>query len=388
MKKILNKLPIICIVALLVASKTIAQNNCHALFSSKQDANTLNFNFTDLSSSQNTISSWSWDFGDGSTSVLQNPSHEYTHSGSFLVCLAIHDNHGCNDHLCQYITVNPIPHMDCMALFGFHQISNSLEIDFVDSSKSSNTITSWSWDFGDGSISEIKDPTHIYAHAGTYTVCLTIHDDHGCSHHICYHIIVNATSSSCHADFNFSLDSNSNIFTFKNTSIGTTIHTTYLWDFGNGDSSTEENPDYKYTHTGHYIVCLFIHDDSTGCSSHYCHEINYQHTNHHFHNVVEHFSFDAPYYSQNRLSREKVPISIYTNPISNQTTIQYELLKDEFVGIELYNLNACKVETISKEFKPKGIYTKDITPDFINGIYIVKIILDHQSYSRIISVVK
>ncbi len=67
---------------------------------------------------------------------------------------------------------------DCHAAFGFHPTEGTFTINFTDSSTSPHEITSWSWDFGDGTLSTEENPSHTYDHDGTYYVCLTIHDDH------------------------------------------------------------------------------------------------------------------------------------------------------------------------------------------------------------------
>jgi hypothetical protein len=86
----------------------------------------------------------------------------------------------------------------CHAVFGVHHSPHSLAVHFSDASTSGHAITSWLWDFGDGHTSTAQHPTHTYAHHGVYTVCLTIHDNHGCTHTSCHQINVNSHFSISH----------------------------------------------------------------------------------------------------------------------------------------------------------------------------------------------
>jgi PKD repeat protein len=138
--------------------------------------------FTDLSTSTDTtILSWSWNFGDGSNSTTRNPSHEYQDSGTYTVTLQVTDEYGQTDNQTQSITINEPPIAD----FSYAPTAPSTgdNIQFTDASTDSDgTVTSWSWDFGDGTAGSIgKNPTHQYQKAGTYNVTLQITDNNGAS---------------------------------------------------------------------------------------------------------------------------------------------------------------------------------------------------------------
>ncbi len=128
-------------------------------------------NFTDESTK--TPTSWSWDFGDGSAeSMEQNPSHIYDTEGTYTVTLTATNDHGSDDEeKTDYITVNPPPPV---ANFSANETTIYIDgaVNFTD--ESTNTPTSWSWNFGDGSaVSTEQNPSHIYNSLGTYTVTLT-----------------------------------------------------------------------------------------------------------------------------------------------------------------------------------------------------------------------
>lgn len=282
----------------------------------------------------------------------------------------------------------------CHAMFSTHQPANSLTVHFSDSSTSAHTITTWLWDFGDGTTSTSQNPSHTYAHDGTYLVCLTIHDNHGCSNQSCHHITVNAIATPCHAAFTFHPSSASNLINFTNTSTGTTVHTTYSWTFGDGTTSTDENPHHTYTHSGHYTVCLYITDLTTGCSSHVCHSVNYHHStghhhhNHHHHALVAHSARTQSSTDDVTIDNNEYIVN-YPNPFVSSTTIQYELTNDADVKIEIYDMLGNRISQIVNEQESEGLHTQTMNADNLNsGFYLIKMNVGADSFMKKIAVAK
>ncbi|MDD1686473.1 PKD domain-containing protein [Methanoregula sp.] len=132
---------------------------------------TFPVNFTDTS--LNTPTSWLWDFGDETTSTEQNPSHTYTLVGVYTVTLTATNSAGSDSETqSQYITVTagngPVANFSGTPLSGYAPQT----VAFTD--LSTNSPTTWSWNFGDGGTSVLQNPTHQYTVAGTYTVSLTV----------------------------------------------------------------------------------------------------------------------------------------------------------------------------------------------------------------------
>jgi len=125
--------------------------------------------FTDTST--NTPIAWNWDFGDGTTSIVQNPSHQYTAGGTYTVSLSAINTGGSNTVIkTNYITViqpRPIANFTATPTSG----TTPLVVQFTDTS--TNTPVSWNWSFGDGTTSNLQNPGHQYSAAGTYTISLT-----------------------------------------------------------------------------------------------------------------------------------------------------------------------------------------------------------------------
>jgi PKD repeat protein len=130
----------------------------------------LTVNFTDQSTG---ATSWSWDFGDEGTSSQQNPSHQYTEAGTYTVTLTATNSCGSDvETKTDYITVTcTAPVAD---FYGSPTSGNApLIVSFYD--QSTGNVTSWDWDFGDGSAnSSDQNPVHEYADSGHYTVSLTV----------------------------------------------------------------------------------------------------------------------------------------------------------------------------------------------------------------------
>ena len=157
---------------------TINANNVAPVSSFTYVVSDLQVTFTDGSSdSDGTVVAWSWDFGDGNTSTLQNPIHTYAAGGTYTVSQTVTDDLGSTHTSNQNVTV-VAPNVAPTADFTF--VATSLDVDFTDSSSDSDGIlASWSWDFGDGNTSAVQNPSHSYAATGTYTVTLTVTDDEG-----------------------------------------------------------------------------------------------------------------------------------------------------------------------------------------------------------------
>ncbi|WP_144393522.1 PKD domain-containing protein [Pleionea sediminis] len=142
--------------------------------------NELSVSFTDESSAGDDdypIQSHEWSFGDGQSSMEQNPTHTYTNSGSYTVELTVTDTNGGTSSISKQVTVSTT---DVVPDASFNHSANGFVVSFTDTSTDSDgTITQWSWDFDDGNTSSDANPTHDFGTAGTYFVSLTVTDNDG-----------------------------------------------------------------------------------------------------------------------------------------------------------------------------------------------------------------
>ena len=142
--------------------------------------------FTDKSTIANpdVIQNWTWNFGDGGSSNLQNPSHCYENSGLYTVTLTATSNHGCTSQSVtpQMIEVYPMP----VASFIPTPVKAGIldpNITFQNTSQGGST---YFWNFGDqyssgiNNTSTLVNPSHAYTNSGTYAVNLIVTSIHGC----------------------------------------------------------------------------------------------------------------------------------------------------------------------------------------------------------------
>ena len=214
--------------------------------------------FADTSSGNPT--SWQWDFGDGSTSTAQNPSHMYSTAGFRKVTLIATCNVGSKKSV-KTITIMP----EGVASFVHSPTTPGpgQTVQFADTS--SGNPTSWQWDFGDGAKSTTKNPSHVYQKAASYTVALISSDSSGSKQGS--DTIIVASMSVLSSSFNYSpaLPSAGQIVQFTDTSAGTP--TSWQWNFGDGSTSTAQNPSHSYATAGSKTVTLAATNASGSNSS-------------------------------------------------------------------------------------------------------------------------
>ncbi len=158
----------------------------------------------------------------------------------------------------------------------FYQYTLGLcpEIMFFDGSQvdPADQIGGYLWSFGDGSTSTDQNPVHVYTANGLYPVCLTIQTVMGCVSEYCDTIDISCIQQpQCQAMFQVTMGNGcSDLMFFDGSSVdsGDAVNS-WSWTFGDGSTSSDQNPNHTYTSDGGYEVCLSIATDQ-GCSSTYC----------------------------------------------------------------------------------------------------------------------
>lgn len=213
----------------------------------------LTVNFQDLSTGGPV--NWQWDFGDGGTSSLQNPSHTYTNYGTFTVTLIVANAAGCADTITRsnyiriqrpVISIPSLPDQGCVP-FTISPVANITSLDVV---------TSYLWDFGDGFTSTLANPVHTYPLQGTYTVKLFITTSGGCMDSL---VIPAAVKVGTKPVANFSANP-------LNVCARREVYFTDLsapadewhWDFGDGSTSILPNPIHNFNDTGFFNIQLIV----------------------------------------------------------------------------------------------------------------------------------
>jgi gliding motility-associated-like protein len=230
----------------------------------------LTVNFTDTSTGG--PDSWTWDFGNGNKSTLQNPSAVFPAPGSYNVSLTV-SNGGAPNTIIRsgFITVHAYPTVD----FTFDATGGCapLSVKFSDkTSASSGQITNWQWVFGDGGNSTSANPAYVFNQPGNRTVSLRVKNEFGCEG------VKTATApiSVLGPIPEFSIDKTAACsipatFQFTNKSTGNGL--SFLWDFGDGQTSTSTDPSHSYSKAGTFKITLKT-KDSNGCEQSFQKSVN------------------------------------------------------------------------------------------------------------------
>ena len=202
----------------------------------------------------------SWNFGDGTTSTQFNPVKKYTAAGNYNIKIVA--NFGaCTDSAFKQITVLPKPSVSFTA-----DNSSSCRAPFtVNFSSQAPGVQSYKWLFGDNTTSALANPTHTYNTYGSFTVKLIVTNSNGCTDTLQKNnyiviqkpkaTITNLPDSGCTPftkSFNLTVNSLDPVIS-------------YLWDFGDGNTSSSSSPTHTYTAEAAYNVSVII-TTASGCS--------------------------------------------------------------------------------------------------------------------------
>lgn len=224
------------------------------------------FDFIDNSTipAPDSITGWLWDFGDGNTSNLQNPSHTFATAGTYDVQLTTSSDLGCNAaSLVQQIIINDTPN----PIFSANPTCANSSMSFVDlSSVNGGAISNWQWDILNDNSTEYtsQNPSHTFTSGGTYPVQLTIESADGCIDSITQNVIVNYLPQVSFISDSVCLG-NMTSFTDQ-SSVTNGIVTFWDWDFGFGISGISNNPTTLFSAIGNQNVNLTI-TTNQGCSA-------------------------------------------------------------------------------------------------------------------------
>ena len=208
-----------------------------------------------------------WDFGDGSTSTVVNPTHVYTAAGTYTVTLIATNTYGCSDTATDTITVHEVTAVFTRTPSGPVCVGQTIQ--FTDTSTTTAaSIVAWEWDFGDGTIiTGTATPTYAYAAPGTYTVWLTATDDVGCSDVTSSTVFVDGIRADFQPTAPLTVCTGVTVVFTSTSAVSSTI-THHVWDFGDGtitDTGSIPTVTHAYVSGGYYTVILTV-TNSTGCS--------------------------------------------------------------------------------------------------------------------------
>ena len=348
---------------------------------------------------------WLWDFGDGTISTLQNPTHTYQNiaSGFYLVCLTIYEYDPvtqaliCSDTYCDSIYIQN--QSSCSASFYSQDLGNNT-IQIINTSNPNTpmpfpTVGVWNWDMGDGTTYTMGSPTHTYSSPGTYYVCveylfINIATGDTCISNFCDSVTVTSGPIPCHADFTYYRDSIvinnpngttfvglGNIFYFIDLSMPIGMISTWSWDMGDfgagtyhqNTSSSSQFPVYEYDTSGTYYACLTITILIGGntCSSTYCDTI---------------IAYPSPpptgIIAQNFIKE----VIIYPNPANDKLAIDMQITESGTIQINFINMMGQKL--IQQKVSAFGGQLKLITDvsHLPNGVYTIEFVVNNSKLHK------
>lgn len=205
-----------------------------------------------------------WDFGDGSTSALQNPFHNYPGIGNYTVKLTVGNTAPCGGNT----TSTAVVFIESQPVAGFAITGGcaGTPVKFTDNSSiTTGTISEWKWDFGDTDTSNLQNPFHTYNSPNNYTISLKVKSQTGCWSAEKQRAVSLSSKPVAKFGWQHTCANKSTLFT-DSSSITTGNISNWQWNFGDGTSSLVQLPEHSYTTAGNYIVKL-IATSSTGCAS-------------------------------------------------------------------------------------------------------------------------
>jgi len=242
-------------------------------------------------SSPDSIMNHYWDFGDGGSSTVANPTHTFATCGTYNIYHVTQNLNPngvvvCQDTSLQTVVIACNTPCSAQAFFTSNMVNNQPNVyEFVNGSTTGagqQVICNWS--FGDGTTTttqNLSSQTHVYNASGLYNVCLVVvsgvlGSTNVCSDTFCLNVqaqVPNPTPCNLTANFVSTVAPNGNVVSFTNTSINFSPGDSIIWNYGDGSLGYDVNPVHTYTTPGTYTVCLRLVRNIFGappCASEVC----------------------------------------------------------------------------------------------------------------------
>jgi len=221
-------------------------------------------NFTGSASGGTAPYTYRWTFGEGGSSTTQSPSHTYSTIGNFTAILTVTDSLSTTNSKSLTISVTAAP-SQLTATASANPTSGlaPLTVNFTGSATGGTAPYTYSWIFGDGSSSTTQNPSHTYSTAGNFTAALTVTDSNSATNSIPIAITVTSVPSQLIATASANPTSGLAPLTvnYTGTATGGDLPYSYSWNFGDGTSSTVQNPSHTYSVVGNYTATLTVTDN-------------------------------------------------------------------------------------------------------------------------------
>jgi PKD repeat protein len=299
-----------------------------------------------------TISSYEWSF-DGNTSADMNITNSFSAAGTYDVMLTATTTDGCTHTAMQSIEIYPTP----IASFTVADTCAGQNLRITDATTTNSDTLIYLWSFSDNSTLTDAMPVKAFADAGTYNIDLVTVTENGClstsSSQVEVFELPDATFSYGHMGkgrYNFTATDENAV--------------SYSWDFGDGETSDEANPEYKFASEGQYDVSLTT-TNSNGCVS----------------TTVVTLDVTTSLGEVDGLTE----MIIFPNPYSENTNIVYELTQSANVVLAVYDVHGKLIKQFVANEQNAGKYQYQFGGANPSGVYFVKLTVDdNMELSRIV----
>jgi gliding motility-associated-like protein len=207
------------------------------------------------------IKSYFWEFGDGSTSSLQNPSHSYATAGTFTVRLTVVSNNGCGSVKEQNVTIYTLPEPNYVA----NPVCQNSAMSFINTSSVGVGSMTYKWDFAGQGNSTLTNPTHTFTGFGSFNVLLTATSSQGCVKSLTKSVTVWANPIANFTVADVCIGETSRFVNTSGMPSGSTDNIQEnFWSFGDSTFSTGKDPLHTYAKDGIFSVTVRATSDK-GC---------------------------------------------------------------------------------------------------------------------------
>lgn len=305
-------------------------------------ANEPTYFFAEVTSGGVAPFEYNWDFGDNFTGYGDSVQHMYTDKGSYSVNVVVTDINGCVGACSTVVTIL----QELAANFSADKLQGCAPFAVAFTNLSTNAVN-YLWDFGDGETSVITNPVHVYQASGTYTVTL---DAFGGTGSLTQQVnnqvsVLPAPTAQAQAYPNEITETGDTVF-FADNSFNAW---SWYWDFGDGTTSTEQNPIHVYQDNGCYNVYLAVTNEY-GCSD-----------------TLFMDNFVCKTVGMEEISGIK---GVFPNPFNNKIEINFSSIPAQ-LKLELSDLTGKNIETIAVTKTLNQVLLE--TPSLAEGTYLLKV---------------
>ena len=222
------------------------------------------FVFSNTSTLSSGTMQYSWDMGDGNFVTTRDVTYSYAGPGTYIVKLLTTTDKGCADSISFTVNVNPAPVAGFNVNNAQQCFTNNL-FNFTNTTTISSGTLQYVWTLGDGTTATTANVTHNYMQPGDYIVKMVATSDKGCADSSSFAVKVYPFAN---ADFYVGpVCINLTLPLINKTINNTASNLNYLWDFGNGQTSTLRNPVYSYPAPGTYTISLSVNTNQCPLTS-------------------------------------------------------------------------------------------------------------------------